>query len=599
MTHRRTGRGRGARLFACLAVVGALLVIGGGTAWAHATIDSTDPGSGTTVARSPSAVTLTFDEDVQATLGGVRVFNSQGDRVETGEAEHPGGNGAKVRVSVPHLDNGTYVVTWRVTSADSHPVRGAFTFSVGAASTSSGEASSLAARLLSSQGGSTVVGAATAVARLGVFLGITILIGAAGFLAIVWRKGRVDRTARAVVWGAWAVALVATLAGFALQGPYVANEGLLKAFDPNLWSQVWDTRFGHVWLLRAAVLLVLVPLLRMLMPRGPAAEHPLPAWWPAAAGALGVLLAATPALAGHASTGRWVPLAVPADALHVASVGLWLGGLVMLGVVLVRRSDEETLRVVVPRYSAYALVAVSLIVLSGVFQTIRQVDRIGAFTDTDYGRLLLIKLIVFVGLLGVAAFSRDVVNRRWRLPLEVAHAPVAVPPEGGGGVALADRDLAEEYPDGYVLGEGTAEKRLRKSVLVEIVIGAVILAVTALLVDAAPPADTSTGPFVQTLSAGNLRIDTVLDPAQTGPNDLHLTALTASGGIQDTLDMTATLSQPAKDIAPIDVKLIRAGPGHYISTGLTVPFAGSWKLTVKALVTDVDQEVATANVQIR
>jgi len=596
--HAGSRHGQGARLLTFLALSGVLLVIGSGTAWAHATIDSTDPGAGATVAQSPSAVTLTFDEDVQATLGGVRVFDSRGDRVETGAAEHPGGNGAQVRVSVPRLDDGRYVVTWRVTSADSHPVRGAFTFSVGTASTSSGEASSLAARLLASQGGSTVVGAAMAVARFAVFLGVTILIGAAGFLAIVWRKGRVDRAARAVVWGAWGVALVATLAGFALQGPYVANEGLAKAIDPNLWSQVWDTRFGHVWLLRAAILLVLIPLLRMLMPRGPAAEHPLPAWWPAVAGVLGVLLAATPALAGHASTGRWVPAAVPADALHVASVGLWLGGLVMLGVVLLRRSDEETLRVVVPRYSAYALVAVSLIVLSGAFQTIRQVDRIGAFTDTDYGRLLLIKLIVFVGLLGVAAFSRDVVNRRWRLPLEVAHAPVTAPPEGGG-VALADRDLAQDYPDGYVLGESTAEKRLRRSILVEIVIGAVILAVTALLVDAAPPAGTSTGPFIATLSAGDLRIDTVLDPAQTGPNDLHLTALTAAGGIQDTLDMSATLSQPAKGIAPIDVKLIRAGPGHYISSGLTVPFAGTWRLTVKALVTDVDQEVATANVQIR
>jgi copper transport protein len=586
------------RLLAVGALVAVLLVAGSTPAWAHATLEGTDPAAGATVVRSPDAVTLTFSEDVQVALGGVRAFDSRGHRVDLGAPGHPGGEGTKVRASVPQLRDGTYVVTWRVTSADSHPIRGAFTFSVGTASASSGEAQSLAARLLTDQGGSTVVGAGMAVARLGVFLGITVLIGAAAFLTFVWRAGREDRTARRVVWTVWGIALGATLLGFLLQGPYVAGEGLVKAFDPSLWSAVWGTRFGRVWIGRAVLLLLAVPLLRMLMPRGPVAEHPLPAWWPGAAGLLAVALAATPAFAGHPVTGRWVALAVPVDALHVASVGLWLGGLVMLGVTMRRRDDEDTLRVVVPRYSGYALVAVVLIVATGAFQMVRQVTELSAFTDTDYGRLLSIKLLVFVGLLAVAAFSRDVVNRRWRLPLEVVHAP-AVTVAGGHGLALADPALAEEYPDGYVLDEPNAERRLRRSVAVELVISVVILAVTALLVDAAPPIDTATGPYIATLNAGSVKIDTVLTPARRGPNELHLTALTAGGGIQDTVDMTAELSQPANDIAPIEVPLIRAGPGHYLSNSFVVPFAGTWQLTVKALITDVDEVTATADVPIR
>ena len=107
-----------------------------------------------------------------------------------GEPEHPNGVGRQVRASLPELDDGTYVITWRVTSVDSHPIRGAFTFSVGAANASSREASGLAQRLLTDQGGSTVVGAGMALARMGVFLGVTVLIGAAAFLAVVWRAGR-------------------------------------------------------------------------------------------------------------------------------------------------------------------------------------------------------------------------------------------------------------------------------------------------------------------------------------------------------------------------------------------------------------------------
>jgi copper transport protein len=575
-------------------VLGVLLV--GTPAWGHAVLEETEPGAGATVVQPPDAVTLTFSESVQISLGGIRAFDSRGRRIDVGEPEHPDGVARQVRASLPELDDGTYVITWRVTSVDSHPIRGAFTFSVGAADASSREASGLAQRLLTDQGGSTVVGAGMALARMGVFLGVTVLIGAAGFLAVVWRAGRSDRRARRVVWAAWGVALGATVIGFALQGPYVAGEGLAKAFDPSLWSEVLDTRFGRVWALRALILLVSFPLLRMLMPRGPAAEHPLPAWWPALAGVAGVALAATPAFAGHPVSGRWVPLAVPADTLHVAAVGLWLGGLVMLGVALLRRGDEDTLRTVVPRYSSYALVAVALIVVSGAFQMIRQVDRLGALTDTDYGRLLSIKLIVFVGLLAVAAYSRDVVNRRWRVPVGVAHASAV---GSGGGLALADPDLAQEYPDGYVLEEPVAERRLRRSVVVELAISAVILAVTALLVDAAPPVEQSSGPFQAVLTADDVRIDTVLTPARRGANELHLTALTPSGALQDTIDMTAQLSQSDNDIAPIDIRLVRAGPGHYISRSFVVPFAGDWDLTVKALITDVQEVTATAEIPVR
>jgi len=122
---------------------------------------------------------------------------------------------------------------------------------------------------------------------------------------------------------------------------------------------------------------------------------------------------------------------------------------------------------------------------------------------------------------------------------------------------------------------------------------------TALLVNAPPPRDTDFGPFAATLKSDNLQFDTVLTPARRGTNELHLTALTNTGGSTDVVDMSAELSQPANDIAPIKIKLIRAGPGHYISNGFAVPFAGDWRLTIKALVSDVDESTATATVPIR
>ncbi len=588
-------------------------------AFAHAVLEGTSPGAGATVAHSPKAITLTFGEPVEATLGAIRVFDSRAERVDVGAPEHPGGKGSEVSVSTPTLADGTYVVTWRVISADSHPVRGAFTFTVGTSATTTKQAQGLAARLLTDEGGSAAVGVLFAIAWFGAFAGLAVLLGAAAFLAYVWRTGRADRRARRILWIAWASALGFTLAGFALQGPYAAALGPVKALDPKLWADVWHTRFGHVYLGRVVLLLLALPLIRLLLPRrGPVIEHPLPRWWPYVAGVLGLALAATPGLAGHASQGPLVPLAMPADTLHIAGVGIWLGGLVVLFAALMPRVDEATLRDVVPRYSKYALVAMGVIVVTGVFQAFRQVDRLGALLDTDYGRLLLIKIVVFLGLMVVAAMSRDIVNRRWRIPEDLLVTPVPVgalatsgpaAPGGGfgGGGAVGtlavggggedgrdgDEDDDEEYPEGYVLDEPTAERRLRRSLLLEVLISIVILAVTALLVNSAPARGLDTGPYIGTLNAKQVSFNVTIDPASRGANVMHLYTLTPSGAVSDPVDVTAEMSQSANNIAPIKVNLIRLGPGHYTSSGFTVPFAGDWQLTVKAVVNQVDEASAT------
>lgn len=599
-----------------LAVLALAFVIVGAwaaPAFAHAVLEGTDPGSGATVQRSPKDISLSFSEPVEASLGAIRVFDSRASRIDVGSPEHPGGTASKVQVSTPDLDDGTYVVTWRVISADSHPVRGAFTFTVGTTSTTAQQAQGLAKRLLTDEGGDTAVGVLFAIARFGAFGALAVLIGAAAFLAYVWRTGRGNRRARRIVWTAWGAAIGFTLAGFALQGPYAGALSLTKALDPSIWSDVWNTRFGHIYLARVVLLLVALPLIGMLLPRrGPVVEHPLPSWWPYAAGVLGLALCATPGLAGHASSGPLVPIAMPADTLHIAGVGIWLGGLVVLFAALMPRADEPTLREVVPRYSRYALVAMGVIVVTGMFQAFRQVDRISALVDSDYGRILLVKMSVFVVLMVVAAVSRDVVNRRWRIPEELlgapgpvgamrASGPGAPEPQGAaaGSVATLEIEVEEEgYPEGYVLEEPTAERRLRRALLLEVLIGIVILAVTALLVNAAPARELDTGPYLATLTTKQVSFDVTITPANRGANEMHLFTLTPSGGTTDPTEVSAQMSQKENDIAPIKVNLIRLAPGHYTSAGFTVPFSGDWQLTVKAVINDVDEASATATVPI-
>ena len=102
------------------------------------------------------------------------------------------------------------------------------------------------------------------------------------------------------------------------------------------------------------------------------------AWWMVAAGLVGLGLAVTPGLGGHAGTGIQTGLAIPADMVHVAAMACWLGGLVVLCVAVLPKGDADELRAVLPRYSALALGAIVALIVSGGYQAWRQVGSIDA-----------------------------------------------------------------------------------------------------------------------------------------------------------------------------------------------------------------------------
>ena len=110
--------------------------------------------------------------------------------------------------------------------------------------------------------------------------------------------------------------------GIALEGIYAAGLPLDEVFDPTVFRDVLDTRYGKVALVRLALLVLAFPLLRVLLRRRPAAEHPLRVVVEASALVVGVGLAVTPGIAGHAGTGIQTGLAIPADSIHVAGDGV-------------------------------------------------------------------------------------------------------------------------------------------------------------------------------------------------------------------------------------------------------------------------------------
>lgn len=573
-------------LVAGVVLLALVLGVGASTAGAHAALEATAPAAGAALDAPPEEIVLTFNEPVELELGGVRVYDQDRELVSGGEQADVTGDGRTIVSPLPELGDGTYVVTWRVTSADSHPISGAFGFTVGEVAAAD-DTASLVDELLAAEGGSEAAGVLYAIDRAAVFAGLAGLVGLWAFAWLIAPRAPTRRAYRRLVWGSWALLVVATAASIGLQGVTAGGFPLGDALDPSVWSAVLETRFGQMALVRLLVLLAAVPLLLLLRGADGAGDGAgdraadggrLPAWWAATTGALSLGLVLTVAWAGHAGAGRYVGLAMFVDVLHQLAMAVWLGGLVGLFVV-VFPSDDDELWAAVPRYSTVAFTCVVFLVTTGAVQAWRQLGTVEALTQTNYGRVLLVKLGVVAGLVGVAALSRGLVQRR-------LHAPQPLPAGPGAMVASDPADP-------------TDRRSLRRSVAFEVVLGVAVLAVTAVLVNLPPGIDAVDEPWTGRLDAGELSVDVTIDPAAAGPVTMHIYVLSSAGTPAEVEDLTAELTLPAEDIGPFEVPVERVGPGHYTIADYEIPFDGDWTLAVGVRVSEFELVDAETTVPIR
>ncbi|MFL9659384.1 copper resistance protein CopC [Streptomyces sp. PB17] len=408
------------------AVLVLLLLGGAGPASAHAALSSTDPGDGAVLQRAPGHVTLTFSESVGLRDDSFRVLDPGGHRVRTGATGHADGRSDTARVALPGgLGEGTYTVAWRVVSADSHPVSGAFTFSVG-------KPSQTTASVDTGPAENPLTATLHKLARYLAYLAAALLIGTAAFVALC-RPPDPAPLRRPLLAGWWTL-LAATLALLVLRAPYEAGTGPASALNADALADTLTARPGVLLLVRLALLApAALYVVRVSgasrAPRAPRASgapladrHRPHSPLVAAAGAvLAVGLALTWAAAEHASAGIQVPVAMTSSVLHLLATAVWLGGLVALLTTL-RASRPAPDAATVARFSRTAFAAVTVLVVTGVYQSWRGLGSWEALTGSTYGRLLLAKVVLVAVLLAAAA-----VSRRWTAALPTAPAAVREP----------------------------------------------------------------------------------------------------------------------------------------------------------------------------
>jgi len=535
-------RGALSRLARTVAALGlaSLVLLVPSSASAHAVLETSTPRPDSVLATLPASVTLTYDESVTLVPSSLRVYGPDGSRVDRGDVGHRGGRSQEIGVSLgAGAGEGTYLVSWRVISADSHPVSGAFTFSVGKVS---------ATPVAPPETSSTSLGVALGAARWAGYVGSALLVGILVVIGWCWRAGWSSRRARGLMTLGGVLLAVGSVASLLLKGPYDAALGLGATFHGDLLREVLGSTYGRATVARLVLALAGLALVwrRVRSLR--------------VAVVLAVLVGVSFALAGHAAAGSGHVVAAINDTVHVLAASVWLGGLVLLLAAVLPAAGSEAARVAVARFSGLALGAVVLLVATGLYQAIRQVGSVAAATGTTYGRELLVKVGIVLVVVVLAALSR---RRLQRLVAD------------GGTIA-----------------------RLRAVVAAEAVLILVVLGVTSALV-ATEPAKTAYHP--STAASLVIEGDTVqvsAIPAGNRTVELHLYVFGKDQQPSDPREITATVSLPSQSIDALPVQLQNAGPGHRQAV-VAVPMAGDWQLAITVRTTAIDEATGYVTLPIR
>ena len=420
---------------------------------AHANLLRSEPAIGAVLHEAPRRMQLWFSEEPEPRFSEVALFDATRQRLTDTPAQVAPGEPLSLLLDLPpDLADGAYTVVWRVLSkVDGHVTAGSVPFTVGTPGDAAAPAPTGvdAAALLGGQ--DALAGRVDALNVLVRWLrhlgtaavGGTLVFGPAilapalaatqsprvpgerpgGEVARAWRSGL--RASRSLAWFGWWLLLLATLGALIVQTAAATNVSHAETLGAPLLEVVLTTRYGRIWLVWLA-LVVLLAVLLALASRRPVVRAAMRwrswGWWWLGTVLTGLVLLVTGLVSHAAATPQLVVVSLAADWLHLAATALWIGGLFQLLLVfpvalkpLPPPLRLRALAAAVPRFSGLAVVCVAVLAVTGAYQLWLHVGSIEALFTTVYGVTLSMKLVLILPLLALGAFNLLVTRPGFRL----------------------------------------------------------------------------------------------------------------------------------------------------------------------------------------
>ena len=516
-------------IFVAALVCGAGVVGSANPVEAHAGLKSSEPAAASVLEQSPEEIVLKFAEQVEISFGSIRLFDANSKLVVLPTPNYGFTDDVvdakTVRVGVPNLEPGSYLVIWRVVSVDSHPVQGAFGFQIGSRGTN---LTDLGVEILSNSSASVLVRGLMGIARWLSFLGVMVLIGSMLLSTRIIGRSRIE----IVIKSSWFVAVVGSILVLVFQAPYALGNSLSDSVSVTSVRQVLETRLGTWLIIRAVILLLFL----LIIWKRDLHQKPI---WRMATTILSIVLFATFSISGHPGMRQFSALSIGTDIVHFLCVAVWMGGLVTI-VLLGRKWQSESPKVIA-WFSFNATIAMPIMVATGVAQAWRMMEGFQNLFSTTYGTVLSIKVIFVVIAIAAGTKARQIFK----------------------GKTVESEDLKKI--------------KFSKTIVLESVIGLVVLAVTAVLVSVPPLSVNTSAPFAATLVQSNVIADITITPARVGNAEMHIVFSPPGGTLEPIESMTARISLETGEIPPIPIDVKRIGVNHF-QANLQVPRGGEWLL---------------------
>lgn len=512
-----------------------------GRAAAHAVLLETLPADGARLDAPPSSIELRFNEPVVPVL--VRLFDGHGQPAD--KSLRPRADDKSIVLELDRkLADGAWLVSWRVSSLDSHPIAGTLRFTVGEAGAA---APALPPAAEPAAGPLRWINLALRAAQYGLLLlaaGLALVLATLRLPAPL--AGRLVRRT-ALVSG---LALLASLLRLGGAGLEIAGLPPAALLTPQPWRLALGLPLGGATQAGAAGLGVL--LVALLLPPARSVRPPV-----LLAGALLALLAM--ALTGHGRTIEPAWLGSALILVHAACAAFWLGGISSLRTALALVPAEAPL--LLARFSKAAAALVNLLLIAGFALAWLLVGEPANLLLTAYGLKLSAKLLLVAGMLAIAALNLLVLT------------------------PLLER------------GEAGAASWLRRVLALDLVLVAAVVAMTASLELGPPPG--AAGPahhhaghapapadWTTRLAARGYTVALRVTPARTGPSSAVMEIRDSADRPVDPLEATLLLSLPAIGIEPIPFAVEPAGPGRHTVPRLDFLRPGPWTARLDLLIDD-------------
>jgi len=525
--------------------------------YAHAYLQQSTPSANEIVVDSPSKITLQFNESIQPAFHSIQVTNSAGERVDLDDSYIADNQPKTLEGSVrPNLPDGQYIIGWNIISGDGHPLEGNIPFQIGSSSSST--------NIPTATSTGYYPGLDLIVIRWLLYLSMAFLLGILSFYLFMYpsnakAKHRLPKRSRMMLWISYGGIVASILLSLPLQATIEARLQWSELWTTPWIEQMMRTSFSTIWLIQLVMVVVLGGVMYIANRASTRSYSRSIYHFAALLLGLGILLSKS--FIGHAAASELKVLSISMNFLHLSASCIWIGSLLSLAAILpgetsLPSSPEDRKKVifrVIRTFSYWGTGLVTILILSGMYASLKYVPTMYSLFNTIYGQVLLLKCGLVLIMLGFAAFN---------------------------------------------MLRGRHNKSIVRTVWIELSVGVITLVIAALLSNL-PTAMSSPGPvdLSNTLENGE-KISLQVSPNTIGKNQFEIQVQDANRKeLLNIQQIKLTLTSLDMDMNKYEV-LIPYQPGSTFAAEDLISMAGRWNIQVHILTDSLDTLDTEFNIRV-